>query len=240
MVRQLGAYRLIRGYRDYPPLDEEALVDLIVRVADLFDRDLHLAEFDLNPVVLYETGTMVVDARLYMDDTPVEVPCREPEAVPADLFLPRAIAVVGASADPAKSGTRPSGTCSRTRARSTRSTPSGTRSSGGGPTPRSRPSRPGRDGRHRGPGRARAWSDCGGGRRRRPAGRDPLGRLSRVGRGGPAPRGAGDGERPGRRDPRGRAELPGDHAPAVPGSTRPSTRSRRRPARSRSSPSPGP
>ncbi len=104
MVRQIGAYRLIRGYRDYPPLDEEALVDLIVRVADLFDNDRMLVEFDLNPVVLYEKGAMVVDARLYTDDTPVEVPCIEPEAVPADLFLPRAIAVVGASADPRKVG----------------------------------------------------------------------------------------------------------------------------------------
>ncbi|MEN6516710.1 MAG: acetate--CoA ligase family protein [Methanospirillum sp.] len=104
MVRQIGAYRLIRGYRDYPPLDEEALVDLIARVADLFDSDRTLVEFDLNPVVLYEKGALVVDARLYTDDAPVEVPCIEPEAVPADLFLPRAIAVVGASADPRKVG----------------------------------------------------------------------------------------------------------------------------------------
>ncbi|MEN6342270.1 MAG: acetate--CoA ligase family protein [Methanospirillum sp.] len=104
MVRQIGGYRLIRGYRNYPSLDEEALVDLIARVADLFDNDRTLAEFDLNPVVLYEKGAMVVDARLYIDETPVEVPCIEPEPVPADLFLPRAIAVVGASADPRKVG----------------------------------------------------------------------------------------------------------------------------------------
>jgi acetyl coenzyme A synthetase (ADP forming)-like protein len=104
MVHQIGAYRLIRGYRDYPPLDEEALVDLIARVADLFDSDRTLVEFDLNPVVLYEQGAMVVDARLYRDDALIEVPCLEPEAVPADLFLPRAIAVVGASADPRKVG----------------------------------------------------------------------------------------------------------------------------------------
>ncbi len=104
MVRQIGGYRLIQGYRDYPPLDEEALVDLIVRVADLFESDPNLAEFDLNPVVLYEQGAMVVDARLYTDETSAEPPCLEPEAVPADLFLPRTIAVVGASADPRKIG----------------------------------------------------------------------------------------------------------------------------------------
>ena len=47
---------------------------------------------------------MVVDARLYTDDARVEVPCLEPDAVPADLFLPRGIAVVGASTDPRKVG----------------------------------------------------------------------------------------------------------------------------------------
>lgn len=104
MVRQLGAYRLIRGYRDYPPLDEPALVDLIRRVATLFENQPRIAEFDLNPLMLYPQGAVVVDARIYLDDEPVEVPCVEPDAIPADLFLPRSIAVVGASTDPRKVG----------------------------------------------------------------------------------------------------------------------------------------
>lgn len=104
MIRQIEGYRLIRGYRDYPPLDEEALVDLVQRVADLFIDHPRLVEFDLNPVRLYEQGAMVVDARLYDDEAPPEVPCVEPSPIPPDLFLPRAIAVVGASADPRKVG----------------------------------------------------------------------------------------------------------------------------------------
>jgi len=104
MIRQLGAYRLIRGYRDYPPLDEPALVDLIRRVATLFENQPRIAEFDLNPLMLYPQGAVVVDARIYLDDEPVEVPCIEPDAIPADLFLPRSIAVVGASTDPRKVG----------------------------------------------------------------------------------------------------------------------------------------
>lgn len=104
MVRQIEGYRLIRGYRDYPPLDEEALVDLLQRVADLFVEHERLVEFDLNPVRLYEAGAMVVDARLYEDEAPTEVPCLEPASIPPDLFLPRAIAVVGASSDPRKVG----------------------------------------------------------------------------------------------------------------------------------------
>lgn len=104
MVRRLGAYRLIRGYRDYPPLDEGALLDLIGRVSRLFQDDPALAEFDLNPVRLYGSGCVVVDARIYTDDAPSRIPCIEPDAIPPDLFLPRSIAVVGASTDPRKVG----------------------------------------------------------------------------------------------------------------------------------------
>jgi acetyl coenzyme A synthetase (ADP forming)-like protein len=104
MVSRLGAYRLIRGYRDFPPLDEAALVDLLVRVADWFVSDSQFVEFDLNPVVLYEQGARVVDVRIYVDDTPLEVPCLEHEEIPPDLFIPRSIAVVGASVDPRKVG----------------------------------------------------------------------------------------------------------------------------------------
>ena len=104
MVRRLEAYRLIKGYRDYPPLDEAALVSLIGRVARLFQEDPTLAEFDLNPVRLYESGVLVVDARLYTEDATTEPPCIEPDPIPPDLFLPRSIAVVGASTDPRKVG----------------------------------------------------------------------------------------------------------------------------------------
>lgn len=104
MVRRLGAYRLIQGYRDYPPLDEGAIVDLIGRVARLFEENPALAEFDLNPVRLYESGAIVVDARVYSDEETVKPPCVEPEQIPPDLFLPRSVAVVGASTDPRKVG----------------------------------------------------------------------------------------------------------------------------------------
>ena len=104
MVLQLGAYRLIQGYRDYPPLDEEALLSLIGRVARLFQDAPNLAEFDLYPVRLYGSGAMVVVARVDFDDLPVEAPCVEPDPIPPDLFLPRSIAVVGASTDPTKVG----------------------------------------------------------------------------------------------------------------------------------------
>ncbi len=69
MVRELKGYRLIAGYRDEPARDEAALVTIIGAVAGLFLSDPRISEFDINPLILYESGGCAVDARFYRDDT---------------------------------------------------------------------------------------------------------------------------------------------------------------------------
>jgi len=104
MVQELRISRLIRGYRDRPALDEQAFVSAIAAAARWFFSSPRIAEFDLNPFVLYEQGGCAVDARVYTDDA------FEPEATPGKPALPeqllaiRSIAVVGASQDPNKVG----------------------------------------------------------------------------------------------------------------------------------------
>lgn len=104
MVREIKGYRLIRGYRGQLPRDEEALVDLLMGISRMFEGNPGIREFDLNPVILYERGCVVVDARVYFsargaieEDAP---------GLPIDpsLFYPESIAVIGASADPRKIG----------------------------------------------------------------------------------------------------------------------------------------
>ena len=73
MLQELQAYPLIKGYRDEPARDKEGLITLIDRVADFFIKNPRIAEFDLNPVFLYEKGACVVDARIFMSDTTDEV-----------------------------------------------------------------------------------------------------------------------------------------------------------------------
>ena len=104
MIRELRGYPLIQGYRGAPARDEEALVETILAVQELFTSEVRITEFDLNPLVLYEEGCVAVDARIYWDED------REPRDLPTvedispDLFRPRSIAVVGASSDPNKIG----------------------------------------------------------------------------------------------------------------------------------------
>lgn len=60
--RTRGA-RLLGGFRGRPPVDREALAGVIVTVADLIASGL-VAEVDLNPVVLYPDGALVLDGKI--------------------------------------------------------------------------------------------------------------------------------------------------------------------------------
>jgi len=104
MVRELRSYRLIQGYRNQPARDEQAFVSVITAAARWFFSSPQIVEFDLNPLVLYENGGCVVDARVYTDHAPALVVADERPALPDQLPALHSIAVVGASQDPNKVG----------------------------------------------------------------------------------------------------------------------------------------
>ena len=58
------AGRLVRGFRGGPAVSEEALVDLVLRLARLADDIPEIAELDLNPVIAFPEGCVAVDARV--------------------------------------------------------------------------------------------------------------------------------------------------------------------------------
>jgi acetyl coenzyme A synthetase (ADP forming)-like protein len=104
MVHEIHAYPLIRGYRNSPPLDEEELVRIIVAVCRFFEEEQTVCEFDFNPLILYDKGGVVVDARVYAGDE-VPVYTKDPGTpMDASLLSPSSIAVIGASRDPGKVG----------------------------------------------------------------------------------------------------------------------------------------
>ena len=63
LVRSLRSSPLLFGYRGAPPLDVDALEDLLHRVARLATEVPEITEMDLNPVVVHEHGVTVVDVR---------------------------------------------------------------------------------------------------------------------------------------------------------------------------------
>ncbi|MDP3564794.1 MAG: acetate--CoA ligase family protein [Methanoregula sp.] len=104
MLHELNGYRLIRGFRNEPPRDKEALVTLIGNIGRFFMDSTDIVEFDINPVFLYEHGVCAVDARFYTEDTPLLVKTQPVRALSRDLLNIKSIALIGASSEPNKVG----------------------------------------------------------------------------------------------------------------------------------------
>jgi acetate---CoA ligase (ADP-forming) len=64
MLRELGTFRLLEGYRGEPGVDIGALEDVVLRIGALVDAHPEIAELDCNPVVAHPGGAVVVDARV--------------------------------------------------------------------------------------------------------------------------------------------------------------------------------
>lgn len=104
MIEEIKGCRLLKGYRS-ASADIVALKDLLVKVSDLAIKNPEIRELDLNPVIVYPSGYLVVDARIRIDrPTPV---LRERESTNNylhEMFYPESIAVLGASDSPGKLG----------------------------------------------------------------------------------------------------------------------------------------
>jgi acetyl-CoA synthetase (ADP-forming) len=64
LMERVKGYRLLTGYRGSLPRDREALADIMVIVSQLMATGL-LEEIDLNPVALYASGAMILDAKMF-------------------------------------------------------------------------------------------------------------------------------------------------------------------------------
>ncbi|RLF13421.1 MAG: hypothetical protein DRN06_08670 [Thermoprotei archaeon] len=64
MIREVKVYRLLTGYRGMPKLDIEALVDIALKLSKLGVEHSKVRQVDLNPVMVYEKGAIVADARM--------------------------------------------------------------------------------------------------------------------------------------------------------------------------------
>jgi acyl-CoA synthetase (NDP forming) len=70
LVLSLRGSALLTGYRGSPPVDVDALVDVVLRLGRLAEDLPELAEADCNPVMATPRGAMVVDARLRVRPAP--------------------------------------------------------------------------------------------------------------------------------------------------------------------------
>tara|TARA_R110002124_G_scaffold104370_13_gene254365 strand:+ start:18832 stop:21069 length:2238 start_codon:yes stop_codon:yes gene_type:complete len=106
MLAELKGYALLQGARGEAPVDENALIDLILKVGGcgglLMDQEGEIAELDLNPVIVSTQGAIAVDTRVLLGSG--QVLADADRTTEGDfltefrpLFKPETVAVVGAS-----------------------------------------------------------------------------------------------------------------------------------------------
>lgn len=67
MISEVKAYPLLKGYRDSPPADIDAIVKILLSTSRLVTEHQEIKELDLNPIMVYEKGAITVDARIILD-----------------------------------------------------------------------------------------------------------------------------------------------------------------------------
>ncbi|MEA2443402.1 MAG: hypothetical protein QOJ12_694 [Thermoleophilales bacterium] len=74
MIASLRTRPLLDGYRGAPPADVAALEDVVLRLSALVDAHPAIVEVDLNPVIVWGDGAVVVDARVRVQPPPPRRP----------------------------------------------------------------------------------------------------------------------------------------------------------------------
>lgn len=67
MTREIKGAPLISGYRGGPPRDEDAIVEALLGLSRLVEEHPAVASIDVNPLVVYEKGALVVDAKVLIE-----------------------------------------------------------------------------------------------------------------------------------------------------------------------------
>ena len=67
MVTGIKAYPLLKGYRNTPPTDIDAIISTLLNTSRLIMENPQIKELDLNPVLAYEKGAKTVDARIILE-----------------------------------------------------------------------------------------------------------------------------------------------------------------------------
>ena len=108
MLDAIKARDVLNGVRGGDPVDREALARILVNVSRLLADFPEITELDLNPVFATKKGAVAVDARIVCDFAakPQRYRPNQDEIVKAmqRIFHPKAVAVIGASAETGKIG----------------------------------------------------------------------------------------------------------------------------------------
>ncbi|HWY72189.1 MAG TPA: acetate--CoA ligase family protein, partial [Burkholderiaceae bacterium] len=108
MLDGIAAADVLKGVRGAAPVDREALATMIENVSRLIADFPEISEMDLNPVFATATGAIAADVRIVLDFSPAPArKQRSQEEIVRQMnriMRPKALAVIGASAEDGKIG----------------------------------------------------------------------------------------------------------------------------------------
>jgi len=108
MLDGIQAHDMLKGVRGGDPVNRDALADVIVKVSQLVSDFPEIVELDLNPVFATKKDATAADVRIVVDfdykPRPAPRPTEEIVSAMNRIMQPKAVAVIGASAEDGKIG----------------------------------------------------------------------------------------------------------------------------------------
>lgn len=66
MIERIRSVDLLNGFRGNPAVDRKALKNLLLTISEMVGSYKQIQEIDLNPIIAYEKGLAVADARILL------------------------------------------------------------------------------------------------------------------------------------------------------------------------------
>ena len=66
MIERIRSVDLLNGFRGNPPVDRKAIKNLLLTISEIVGSYKQIQEIDLNPIIAYEHGLAVADARILL------------------------------------------------------------------------------------------------------------------------------------------------------------------------------
>lgn len=66
MISEIKGYPMLKGFRGSDPVNEEAIIDVLLKLSDFIDRHPEIEEMDINPLFVDGEGAIAADARIIL------------------------------------------------------------------------------------------------------------------------------------------------------------------------------
>ena len=68
MINELKAKKLLDGFRNFPLVNKDKIIELLLKTSKLSMQEKNISEVDFNPVIANEKEAIVIDARIITKD----------------------------------------------------------------------------------------------------------------------------------------------------------------------------